>query len=298
MYPSTMTTLLDLGDATSRNLEFSHGADVFLSYGEETITEMSLLEIRRRHPESVSVSSFSKPAEARSGADWEWHIIGRKRTARMRVQAKRLQCNGVLKIRHTVKSSGKQQRQLLIDGAKADNMKPVYCFYCTERQRTRWKQPTTPYGFQSYETGCLLADACDVPLTTRHLSDIEDSCIPWHFLFERSLFSHRQEAPLKREAQGLAEPAIVPYSWLPISPDAFARGPTSSTGWNAPTIQDLNDQSRRNFDPTGVEEITTEDRARLRPESDEGQRVARYDHHRLCERGIQRMMVIDVREEP
>ena len=39
-------TFLDLGDATSRNLEFSHGDDVWVSYGEETITETNLLEIR------------------------------------------------------------------------------------------------------------------------------------------------------------------------------------------------------------------------------------------------------------
>ena len=32
-------TFLELGDATSRNLEFSHCNDVWVSYGEETITE-------------------------------------------------------------------------------------------------------------------------------------------------------------------------------------------------------------------------------------------------------------------
>ena len=43
-------TFLELGDATSRNLEFSHADNVWVNYGEETITETNLLEIARRHP--------------------------------------------------------------------------------------------------------------------------------------------------------------------------------------------------------------------------------------------------------
>ena len=66
-------TFLELGDAASRNLEFSHGDDVWVSYGEETITETSLLEIGRRHPRLVRVRTFPKMVEATNGADWEWH---------------------------------------------------------------------------------------------------------------------------------------------------------------------------------------------------------------------------------
>lgn len=38
-----ITTLLELADATSRNLDFAHRPGVRVSYGEETITETSLL---------------------------------------------------------------------------------------------------------------------------------------------------------------------------------------------------------------------------------------------------------------
>ncbi len=75
-----MHTFLDLGDATSRNLGFSHRSDVWVSYGEETITETNLLEIRRRHPHHVRVRTFPKQIEATNGADWEWRIVGLKRT--------------------------------------------------------------------------------------------------------------------------------------------------------------------------------------------------------------------------
>ena len=177
-------TLLQLGDSTSRNLEFSHRPDVWVSYGEETITESNLLEIRRRHPEVVRVRTFPKPKEAKNGADWEWHIVGRRRTFKMRVQAKRLQSNGVLKVKHKVKSSGRQQRCLLIAGARAARMKPVYCIYSTNQQRRYWKQPKGRSGDRIFQTGCLLADAADVPLSTRKLDEVEQKCIPWHYLFE------------------------------------------------------------------------------------------------------------------
>ena len=51
MNSQVVTTLLELADATSHNLEFSHGPGACISYGEETITETNLLEIRRRHPQ-------------------------------------------------------------------------------------------------------------------------------------------------------------------------------------------------------------------------------------------------------
>lgn len=176
-------TFAKLGDATSRNLAYSQGEGAGVSCGEETITETNLLEIRRRHSRLVRLSTFSKHAEAQNGADWEWHIVGRRLTFKMRVQAKRVQRDKVLKIAHKVKSSRKQQRDLLIAGASAENMKPVYCIYCTESQRKIWTQDQALPRFRRLETGCLLAGAQDVPQETKKLGDIEEKCKPWHFLF-------------------------------------------------------------------------------------------------------------------
>ena len=130
-------TFLELGDATSRNLAFSHCTKGRLSYGEETITETNLLEIRRRQPKYIHLEAFTKHKESQNGADWEWHIIGSKRTLKMRVQAKRVQRDGVLKVAHQVGSSKKQQRKLLLDEARKNRMKPVYCAYCTNCQREK-----------------------------------------------------------------------------------------------------------------------------------------------------------------
>ena len=184
MKSSLAATFLQLGDATSRNLEFSHRRNVGVSYGEETITETNLLEIRRRHPGLVHVLAFPKREEAINGADWEWHVVGQRRTLKMRVQAKRLQRDGVLKVKHKVKSSGKEQQNLLVSGACAAGMKAVYCIYCTEQQRRIWKELAAPLGYRSFHTGCLLADAGDVPLTQGKFCKIEGKCIPWHYLVE------------------------------------------------------------------------------------------------------------------
>lgn len=74
---------LELGEAMSRNLEFSHCDDVWESYGEEAITETNLLEIRRRHPEHVRIRTFPKPVEATNSADWEWHGARLKSRSRL-----------------------------------------------------------------------------------------------------------------------------------------------------------------------------------------------------------------------
>ena len=252
-------TFIELGDSTSHNLEFSHRADVHVSYGEETITEINLLEIRRRHPELVRVSAFTKPGEAKSGADWEWYIVGRKYTAKMRVQAKRLQRNDALKVKHTVKSSGTQQRKLLIGGANAANMKAMYCIYCTEPQRKFWTEYQAMPGYKSFQTGCLLAKASDVPLTTRRLDEIEEKCIPWHYLFVQSHLVSKELGYFEVDVRNSMSfiPVREQRKWhVPIAPvDERVISPSSS-GWSTPTIEDLNGDTGRDFDWTGVEETT------------------------------------------
>ena len=290
-------TFLALGDATSRNLEFSHGRDVWVSYGEETITETNLLEIRRRHPDLVRVRTFPKRVEARNGADWEWHIIGRELTLKMRVQAKRVQRNDILKIMHTVKSTGDQQRDLLMDEAQASGMKPVYCIYCTEPQRSVWKQPGAVLGYRSFQTGCLVGDAADVPPDTRRLEEIEEKCKPWHHLFEPSAAMRQKWEYLELDAGDFVQFFSIRRSAAAFWMDGEETGPGGSEGWNAPTIDDLNDDSGRIFDWDGVGETAEEDLERLEPDTEAGRRRAERDGKRLYESGLCRMMVMDVRDE-
>ena len=291
------TTLLELGDATSQNLEFSHRRDVLLSYGEETITETNLLEIRRRHPEQTRLHMFTKHQESRNGADWEWHILGRRQVLKMRVQAKRLQRNNVLKVRHKVASSGSEQRDLLIQGALADHMKPVYCLYCTEPERSIWTQRAPPGHLTDYQTGCLLADAIHVPPDTKRLCQIEDKCIPWHFLFDRYLYARfpRQYATLNERDQlhftfseHLIRSESVDDVDAPDRPD---------DRWNPPNVQALNDGTAALSHTNGVHETTAEDRDRLKSDTRAAEEVWEADLQRLRERRVSRILVIDVRDQ-
>ena len=285
-----VTTFLELGDATSRNLEFSHREEVLVSYGEETITENNLLEIRRRHPDRVHVETFSHAEEAQNGADWEWHIVGRKLTLKMRVQAKRMQCDGKLKIKYKVKSG--EQHDLLLDWAEADKMKPLYCIYCTEPQRSFWTQSHPKYDFEGYQTGCLLADANDVPVTTTKLGQIERKCLPWHYLFEQVNFARWKH---QFERANLGELIEV----MPVDDSGGAdRGQRQERRWNAPTIADLNRgwDDDDNFDSTGVSETNEEEhRKRLRSAREGGTYLGQEDQAKIQARGIYRMLVIDVR---
>ena len=297
MKSSLTATFLDLGDATSRNLEFSQRADARVSYGEETITETNLLEIRRRHPGHVRVLAFSKPREAKNGADWEWRVVGLKRTLKMRVQAKRLQRNGVLKVKHKVKSSGKQQRDLLVSETSAANMKAVYCIYCTEWQRQIWKELPAPPGYGSFHTGCLLAAAKDVPLATRTLCEIEDKCFPWHYLVERCDFVQKRRAFIKAEDENWGRLFSSSIDLMEVGTDGGDADKARHSWWNAPTVDYLNGHTERDdFDQTGVEKTTPEDEKRLVAATVEDHRMPPDDQERLLELGIYRMVVIDVRD--
>lgn len=300
MVARILTTFLELGDATSRNLEYSHQDDVAVSYGEETITETNLLEIRRRHPRRVQLESFAKWKEALTGADWQWRIVGNKFKLDMRVQAKRLQCNNALRVKHKVGSSGNQQRDLLIQQAQADGMKPVYCIYCTEPQRSHWKVGVEPDGFKGYQSGCLLADALDVPLTATNLSAIEKKCIPWHYLFSQVDYVRWMWEESDFEATDDTVAFIAARSWVEsLARDSRDLDRGASGGWVPPTINDLNNEEspEQTFDRTGVRETEPEDRLRLQPDSAAGRRLREHDRERLRERGIHRMLTIDARDE-
>ncbi len=199
-----------------------------------------------------------------------------------------------------VSTSGLQQRELLIENAAAQGMKPVYCIYCTETQRNIWTKPSAPPGYLSYNTGCLLADALDVPLTTRKLDDIENKCIPWHYLVERSDFVHEKRERIATEFREFTRYASVDIEldMMPIGLDVGKTGPEWYTGWNAPTIDDLNEDSDREFDKAGVKRTTSEDLNRLQTRTHEGRRIAEFDRRRLYELGISRMLVLDIRYDP
>lgn len=188
MHP-LLPTLLELGDAVSHNLDFAYRDDTRISFGEETITETNLLTLQRKHTDYIKIQTFSKATEVENGSDWEWVFIGTSYTYRMRIQAKRIDKNGKLKGLHRKsKTAALPQMDALIAGATSEGIKPVYCFYCTDKHRTRWKAPT-----DEFQPGCLIADARKVKkLKRQQFQDVEQISVPWHFLFSEKRFEKGQ----------------------------------------------------------------------------------------------------------
>lgn len=211
-----------LGHATSCNLEFSNNLKVPVGYGEETITESNLLELRRRHSDVIKIRTFNNHEESQNGADWVWWFRGNVRSLVMRVQAKRLKHNGKLEINHKVGQTGVPQYDLLVTTAKKDKVRPMYCIYSAKSQRSYWKQ----VGW--FETGCLLVDAKNLSVKTSSLTSIEQKCWPWHFYFIPNF-------PLLIREFGKTSP---------IFPPRF--------NWDGPNFSDLNEGTNENYNRTGV----------------------------------------------
>lgn len=188
------STFLDLGDAVSRNLALAHRDDCHVSYGEETITESCLLEIHRRHSAIVKLKTFTKREEAKNGADWEWHLVGRSYTFKMRVQAKRL-AKGASRFSRLLdyRASGAPHTQIemLIKDATSHSLYPAICLYSPNNAKKKWRSRaglTSPPGI---EFGCLIGDASLV--TDNDHSSLERICLPWHYLVCPRLLAYKRK---------------------------------------------------------------------------------------------------------
>lgn len=278
---SLLHTLLELGHSTSKNLEFAHSPDVKVSYGEETITETNLLEIRRRHPRKVTLMTFSKSQESKNtGADWEWHIIGRIYTLKMRVQAKRIhKAGGIGNLKQMGKGAAKPQIDLLIEDAKANSLFPAYCFYCAEPQRSYWVKGTAEEKSETFETGCLIADAETVKSKSpKKLIEIESDTVPWHFLCARHKFSVRQSPYLHRFQEDIPIERYIEQFIEEVIPSYDDR----ATDIGLPTIFQLNDGRSRLDERKGIS----------RTSEAVGKEIIPEDFER---RGITRFLKIDMR---
>ena len=132
---------------------------------------------------------------------------------------------------HAVKSTGDLQRDLLMDDARVAETNPIYCIYCTEPQRSVWKQPAVVPGYRSFQTGCLVADAVDVPPDTRRLEEIEEKCKPWHHLFEPSAAMRQKWEYLEVDAGDFVQFFSIRRSAAVIGLDGEEMLPGGSEGW-------------------------------------------------------------------
>lgn len=101
--------------------------------GEETLTEMVLVGLKRQLGRTSVIEKPSRLSENREGHDWVWTLRTSHGYGTMRVQAKKLYASGkydVLNHSHrTANGSVELQLERLINASRAYGHVPVYAFY-------------------------------------------------------------------------------------------------------------------------------------------------------------------------
>ena len=119
------------------------GRSVHCQMGEETITDLNLLELIVRHTKQVVTHIFTKPAEAATGADWEWWFTGGGKWVGFRAQAKILELRTETFSNLHYKTSKGYQADILISSALSGTPPriPIYCLYlhwCPQSDALPW----------------------------------------------------------------------------------------------------------------------------------------------------------------
>ena len=107
---------------------------------EESITDWLLFEISEKIPRFY-YKAFSRNEEAKeTGADWEWWILFRNSSFRMRIQAKKVKINGNNYPLLSYKNRYGLQIKKLIESSNKNNFIPFYAFYTSSINKVRCKQ--------------------------------------------------------------------------------------------------------------------------------------------------------------
>lgn len=104
-----------------------------LSFDEEAITQIVLMDLAESYPGDVTIVQLTKPQEGKIGADWAWAFVNAdgSRVLPMLVQAKVLDLQDKLypKIKYTIGKSKIRQIDRLISRAKNLGWPAMYAFY-------------------------------------------------------------------------------------------------------------------------------------------------------------------------
>ena len=160
-------------------------------FGEETITDLLLLDLKRHLSPRVTLIQTPKSDEATKGTDFEmWLSAGTGPSLRFAVQAKRLKIDKqqYLNLRYKVK--GNLQIDKLENYASSNSAIPIYCLY---------NYPTAPptkahwhcckYAFSKEQFGCTVTPSAVIRGTfgkrgTKNFDYIhkDQHTIPWRCL--------------------------------------------------------------------------------------------------------------------
>ena len=147
----------------------------------------------------------------------------------------------------------------------------------------------------SHVDGLVLADRLNRALG---LDRDACKCWPWHHLFAPGVLMKKELEAFSIDGGDFVQFVSIRQPHVPLVRVGKAMEPPDGSRWNAPTIDDLNGDTEREFDWAGVRNTTGEDLARLESGTEAESEVTQSDGHRLRELGIRRMMVLDVRDDP
>ncbi len=119
--------LEQLAEATWDRLRLAR--DLGVRFGEETLTDLILLELKRALPDQMQIAQMTNVEEARSGADWEWWIRRQHHWVRYVVQAKRLNLRNDRYTGLTHRIGSQYQFDVLRGYALRNGAMPIYCLY-------------------------------------------------------------------------------------------------------------------------------------------------------------------------
>lgn len=198
----------------------SEGAAYKLLPGEETLTDINLIELKRNVSALVYTEKFSRYREGRqTNADWEWWIADEHGWLGLRVQAKKLD-PGTMAYEafrgDRAKAIDQAEKLVEVSTAGSSRLYPVYCFYNAD-----CPVPATPPCMTGINDprvyGVTVAAA---PQVKRLLEagafaydEIADSAIPWSCLFCDTWFP-----PASSELTGTAK-AVLDRRLFPDDPE-------------------------------------------------------------------------------
>lgn len=103
-----------------------------ISLGEETISDLILIEIAKRNYHYLSIRKSSKERESKEGTDWEFWIGSiRMGWVRYALQAKKMDYNqySYKSLKHKVGDDGMLQHEILREHARVTKAIALYAFY-------------------------------------------------------------------------------------------------------------------------------------------------------------------------
>jgi len=226
---SVKEALEEVARKTMARLEASESLEI--RFGEETLTDLVLLELKQANCPSIQIIQTSKALEASQGTDWEWWI-GSDATGwlRLAIQAKKLGPSTKRYDQLNHKVGGTAQIDLLESYAASTGAIPLYCLFnrVTPSEATAgWRCCEVPSDHPQVSCTLVAASTIRKAIKTRGARTFkavhaERRSVPWRCIQcptkgARAVLGNPKTPPPQRAAwarEVFGEPAII-YENLP-----------------------------------------------------------------------------------